>query len=101
MKIAQFSMAAAKHGVGEFIFFMAFLSMQLGILNLLPIPILDGGHVLFCVIEGIIKRPLSDKVRGAAQYAGLAFILTMFFLITVNDVNSIWGIVDTIKGWFR
>lgn len=104
IQIAQASAAAAQYGFSEFIYFLAFLSIQLGILNLLPIPVLDGGHVLFCTIEAVIRKPLPAKVIAAAQYAGLALILTFFLAITVNDIDSAWGfknILDKITGLFR
>jgi regulator of sigma E protease len=96
IQIAQASAAAAKYGLAEFLYFMVFLSIQLGILNLMPIPILDGGQILFCLIEGVIRRPVPAKVRGVAQYIGLALLLTLFAFITVNDIDSVWGIKNII-----
>jgi len=92
IQIAQASAAAASYGISEFLYFLAFLSLQLGILNLLPIPILDGGHILFCGIEAVIRRPVPEKVRSVAQYVGLVFLLTLFLFITINDIDSVWGI---------
>ena len=96
IQIAQASAAAAKYGLAEFIYFMAFLSIQLGVLNLLPIPILDGGHILFCTIEGVARRKIPARVRSVAQYTGLVFILSLFLLITVNDIDSVWGLKNII-----
>lgn len=92
IQIAQASMAAAKYGLAEFIYFVAFLSIQLGVLNLLPIPVLDGGHIAFCGIEAVIRRPIPNRVRSIAQYVGLVLILGLMLLVTVNDVDSVWGI---------
>ena len=92
IQIAQASMAAAKYGIAEFIYFVAFLSIQLGILNLLPIPVLDGGHILFCGIEGVIRRQIPTRIRSIAQYIGLILILGLMLLVTLNDVDSVWGI---------
>lgn len=103
VQIAQVSAMAARSGLGEFLFFLAFLSMQLGILNLLPIPVLDGGHVLFMAIEGIRKKPVSLKVRTISTQFGLAFLLGLMVLVTINDVDSVWGfsnLWDKIKGIF-
>lgn len=96
IQIAQASAAAARYGLAEFLYFMAFLSIQLGILNLMPIPILDGGHIVFCGIEGITRRRIPVKIREVAQYIGLALILTLFLFITVNDIDSVWGIKKLI-----
>ena len=103
VQIAQASGQAAKSGVGEFLYFLAFLSMQLGVLNLLPIPVLDGGHVLFMAIEGIRRKPVSFKVRMISQQLGLALLLGLMLLVTVNDVDNVWGftnIWEKIKGIF-
>src|SRR3990167_6380066 len=103
LQIAQASGQAAKSGLGEFLYFLCFMSLQLGILNLLPIPVLDGGHVLFMAIEGIIRRPLSLKVKMVAMQTGMALLLGLMILITFNDVDRIWGIGDLItkaKGLF-
>lgn len=103
LQIAQASGAAARSGLGEFIYFMAFLSMQLGVLNLLPIPVLDGGHVLFMAIEGIRRKPVSLKARMISTQVGLALLLTLMVVITFNDVNRMWGfahLFEKIKGIF-
>lgn len=103
VQIAQASGQAARSGVGEFLYFLAFLSMQLGILNLLPIPVLDGGHVLFMAIEGIRRKPVSLKIRMVSQQLGLALLLSLMLLVTINDVDSVWGftnIWEKIKGIF-
>ncbi|PIR17636.1 MAG: RIP metalloprotease RseP [Deltaproteobacteria bacterium CG11_big_fil_rev_8_21_14_0_20_49_13] len=97
IQIAQASAAAAKYGLPEFIYFLAFLSIQLGILNLMPIPVLDGGHILFCGIEAVTGRKIPNKVRAIAQYVGLALLLTLFMVITVNDIDSVWGIKSMIS----
>ncbi len=96
IQIAQASAAAASYGLSEFLYFMAFLSIQLGVLNLLPIPVLDGGHVLFCVIEAVIRRPVPNRIRSVAQYAGLILILGLMFFVTMNDIDSVWGIKKII-----
>lgn len=103
VQIAQASGQAARSGVGEFLYFLAFLSMQLGVLNLLPIPVLDGGHVLFMAIEGIRRKPVSLKIRMVSQQLGLALLLSLMLLVTINDVDSVWGftnIWEKIKGIF-
>lgn len=84
--IVKISVQAAKLGMTEFITFMAFLSINLGILNLLPIPILDGGHVLMLAIEGSLRRDLSVAVKERFLTAGLIFLLTVIGFVTYFDI---------------
>lgn len=103
VQIAQVTGAAARSGMGSFLYFVAFLSLQLGILNLLPIPVLDGGHVLFMTIEGIRQKPVSLKVRSAATQTGLFLLLSLMVLITINDIDRVWGfssLWEKIRGIF-
>lgn len=103
IKIAEVSAQAAKKGIGNFLYLLAFLSIQLGILNLLPIPVLDGGHVAFMAYEAVAKRPLSMKKRLIAQQVGMFLLLTLMVLVTVNDIDSVWGfreILEKVKAWF-
>ncbi|MBI4196921.1 MAG: RIP metalloprotease RseP [Deltaproteobacteria bacterium] len=91
IRIAQASAAAAKSGLSHFLYFIAFLSLQLGILNFLPIPVLDGGHILFMGIEAVIRRPVSNRLRMVADQVGFALLLTLMVLVTLHDVDSVWG----------
>ncbi len=103
VRIAQISAKAAEKGIGNFLYLLAFLSIQLGILNLLPIPVLDGGHVAFMAYEGVVRRPLSPKKRMVAQQVGMFLLLTLMILVTVNDIDAVWGfreLLDKVKGWF-
>ncbi len=84
--IAQMSGQAAQSGLADFLAFMAFISLQLGILNLLPIPILDGGLILFLIIEAIRKKPFSRKVMEVSQGIGLVLLLTLIVVISYNDL---------------
>jgi regulator of sigma E protease len=84
--IAQMSGQAAKAGISELLGLMGVLSLNLGILNLLPIPVLDGGHILFLVIELILGRPLSLKKRELAQKIGLAILIPLMILVFHNDI---------------
>jgi regulator of sigma E protease len=65
---------------------MAIISINLGVLNLLPIPILDGGHLLFLGIEALRRKPLSEQVMVFAQKIGLALILTLLVFVFYNDI---------------
>jgi regulator of sigma E protease len=62
--IAKVAGASAQSGVGDFLHFLAYLSISLGVLNLLPIPVLDGGHLLFYLVEWVRGRPLSERVQA-------------------------------------
>lgn len=98
--IAKTSAAAAASGISDFIYFLAFLSLQLTILNLLPFPVLDGGHLVFFVIEAIRRRPLSVKVRAIANQVGFVVLVSFMILVTYNDIESVWGISELLKKIF-
>ncbi len=103
IRIAQASAIAAKSGLADFLYFLAFLSMQLGVLNLLPMPVLDGGHLLFFSIEGLTRRPVSMRVRQIMEQVGFFVLISLMLLVTLNDVESVWGvhqIFDKIKHLF-
>ena len=84
--IAQMSGQVAKAGPLAFLSFLALLSINLGILNLLPIPILDGGHLLFFCIEGVMGKPLSIKKREVAQQVGLFLLIALMVFVFYNDI---------------
>lgn len=84
--IVKISVQAAKLGMAEFLTFMAFLSINLGILNLLPIPILDGGNVLMLAIEGSLRRDLSLAMKERFLTAGLIFLVTVIAFVTYFDI---------------
>ncbi|UCG38369.1 MAG: RIP metalloprotease RseP [bacterium] len=84
--IAQVTGEAARAGLAEFMAFMAFLSLQLGILNLLPIPVLDGGHLVFLTAEGVMGRPMNLRTREVAQKVGFFLLLLLILVISYNDV---------------
>lgn len=87
--IAQIAGDQAKQGITPFFYFLALLSVNLGILNLLPIPILDGGHILIFSLEAITGRTLSMKVKGIVQQIGLVIIITLTILVFYNDIARI------------
>jgi len=86
LRIAQQSGEAARQGLMEFIQLMAMISLNLGILNLLPIPILDGGHILMLAIEGLLRRELSVRFKERFVQVGLVFLLVVFAIVMYNDV---------------
>ena len=84
--IARESGRAAKGGPMRLIEFMAVISLNLGLLNLLPIPILDGGHVLMLAIEGVLRRDLSVTVKERFVQVGLVFLLGIFGFVMYSDI---------------
>jgi regulator of sigma E protease len=86
ISIAQFANDSAKRGAAWFLFFLAVLSLSLCIMNLLPIPILDGGHLLYYLIEAIKGAPLSEKSLIAGQYVGLVMLGGLMALAFYNDI---------------
>jgi regulator of sigma E protease len=89
--VVQVAGQAAQTGIAAILSVLAFISIQLGILNLLPIPILDGGHILFYLLELIFRRPVSFRVREIAQQVGMAMLLLLMLLAFYNDIFRIWG----------
>ena len=83
--IAQVAGQTAKTGIVSLLSFTALLSVNLCLINVLPIPVLDGGHLLFLGIEKIKGRPLSLKQRAAMQQIGLAFLILLIIFVTYND----------------
>ena len=84
--IARAANAYASHGAAWYLSMLAMLSLSLGILNLLPIPILDGGHLLYYLIELVKGSPVSERVMAAGQYVGLALIASLMGLAFYNDI---------------
>lgn len=83
--IAKVASASAKSGIEAFVSFLALLSISLGVLNLLPIPVLDGGHLLYYVIEWLAGRPVPEKVQIVGYQMGLFIILGVMALALYND----------------
>ncbi|OEU50555.1 MAG: RIP metalloprotease RseP [Desulfobacterales bacterium S3730MH5] len=87
--IAQLAGQQAEAGIINLIFFIALLSVNLGIINLLPIPVLDGGHLLFFFIEAISRRPVNLKVREVAHQVGIFALILLMIYIFYNDIARI------------
>ncbi|AUY36007.1 RIP metalloprotease RseP [Pseudomonas soli] len=87
--IAKVAGASAQSGVGDFLNFLAYLSISLGVLNLLPIPVLDGGHLLFYLIEWARGRPLSDRVQGWGVQIGISLVVGVMLLALINDLGRL------------
>ena len=84
--IAETSGAAASQGLTDFIWFIAVLSTAVGLLNLFPIPMLDGGHLVFYALEWALRRPLSDRIVNLAMSVGLFLVLALMFFGLSNDL---------------
>ncbi|MDH0893958.1 MULTISPECIES: sigma E protease regulator RseP [unclassified Pseudomonas] len=87
--IAKVAGASAQSGVTDFLNFLAYLSISLGVLNLLPIPVLDGGHLLFYLAEWVRGRPLSERVQGWGIQIGISLVLGVMLLALVNDLSRL------------
>ncbi len=90
IRIAQMARQTAEMGLVELFSFVAAISLQLAILNLLPIPVLDGGHLLFYGIEAIKRGPLSTRARETAQQIGLFLLLLLMVFVLYNDIEFTW-----------
>lgn len=88
--IAQMAGEQAQAGFLSLLSFMALLSINLGVLNLLPVPILDGGHLTFFTIEAIIRRPLSHKFKEIAQQVGLFLLISLMVFAFYNDITRVF-----------
>ena len=88
--IFQMAGEQASLGILNFFVFMAIININLGVLNLLPIPILDGGHLMFLGIEAIRKKPLEERIVNIAQRIGLAIILFIMVFALYNDIIRIF-----------
>jgi regulator of sigma E protease len=86
--IARISAEALRSGWLQTIYLMAAISLQLGVMNLLPIPVLDGGHIMILLIEGAARRELSLRVKERIQQAGFAALATLMIVVLYNDVIS-------------
>jgi len=89
--IARMAYNVAQSGIGQLLMFLGFLSVNLAVLNFLPIPVLDGGHMVFLMWEGVTGKKPSEKVIAMATWIGLMFILTMVVLVMYLDIGRIFG----------
>jgi regulator of sigma E protease len=92
--IAQMVSKQASEGLGNVLALAALISVNLGILNLLPIPVLDGGHLLFYSLEIVMRRPVSPRLRQLSTRLGLALLLGLMILATVNDIRRQLSVLD-------
>jgi regulator of sigma E protease len=97
LRIAQVSGQQASLGLPEFVGLIALISINLGFINLLPVPMLDGGHLLFYAIEAVRRRPVDPQVLEWAFRGGLAALLALMFLVTINDLGA-FGLWRSLAG---
>lgn len=86
VKIAQIAADSADKGATGFFFFIAMLSLSLAIFNFFPIPVLDGGHLVFIIIEAIIKREIPLKVKMGIMNTGMALLIGLMVFVLYNDI---------------
>ncbi|GGC03036.1 zinc metalloprotease [Oxalicibacterium flavum] len=87
--IADYAGQTARIGLVSYLSFIAFVSISLGVMNLLPIPVLDGGHLLYYAVEVLTGRPVSERVGAIAQRAGIGVLMTLMLVAVFNDINRL------------
>jgi regulator of sigma E protease len=87
--IADFAGQSARLGVASFVGFLALMSISLGVLNLLPVPVLDGGHIMYYLVECLRGRPISTQVMEIGQRVGLAAMATLMLVAFYNDIQRL------------
>jgi regulator of sigma E protease len=100
LKMAQVAGQQASLGVFEFVYLVALFSINLGFINLLPVPMLDGGHLALYTVEAVQRRPVSLRAQEWAFRGGLAFLLALLLFTTLNDLGSfgLWESVGRLIG---
>lgn len=89
--IAQISGKQARAGLENFLGFIAILSVSLGLINFIPVPVLDGGHLLFFAIEAVIRRPLNTRMREVAQQIGIFILVFLMIFVFYNDIHRLFS----------
>ena len=89
IRIAKITGQVAEYGIIPFLSIMAYISISLGLINLFPIPMLDGGHLMFYLIEKILGRPLSQKTQEGFFRIGLFLLFSLMFFVTFNDLKDL------------
>jgi regulator of sigma E protease len=92
VKIAKYSGKTVEYGMVAVLWFVALISINLGIMNLLPVPVLDGGHLLYYVLEAIFGKPIPIKIQEFGNKLGVSFLFFLMFVATYNDILSLFKI---------
>ena len=87
--IADYAGQSAQNGAASYLLFLALISISLGVLNLLPIPLLDGGHLMYYIVEIFKGRPISDRAIEIGQHVGMALLFTLMAFALFNDINRL------------
>ena len=100
LRMAQIAGQQASISLIDFVQLIAFFSINLGFINLLPVPVLDGGHLVLTALEGIRRKPVSPRATEWALRGGLAFLLALMIVVTVNDLGAfgLWNQVERLIG---
>jgi len=91
LTIAEYAGKAASVGFVQYIGFLAFISLSLGVFNLMPLPVLDGGHLMYYLWEGLTGKSVSDAWLDKLQKGGVALLLVMMSIALFNDVTRLLG----------
>jgi len=97
IRIAQMSGQAAEAGLATVFWFLAMLSINLGLINLFPVPMLDGGHLMFYAAEAVRGRPLSERMVEYGFRVGLGLVVTLFLFVTYQDLSRFQKVVDFFR----
>jgi regulator of sigma E protease len=89
--VAKLSGDSARQGSDAFFWFIAYVSVSIGFLNILPFPVLDGGHILYVIIESLIRRPIPSRVKIWIQQAGVVMLLLLVLFVSYHDVLRIFS----------
>ena len=89
IKIAKITGQVAEYGIIPFFSIMAYISISLGLINLFPIPMLDGGHLMFYLFEKILGKPLNQKTQEGFFRIGLFLLFFLMFFVTINDLKDL------------
>jgi regulator of sigma E protease len=91
IKMAEVTSQAISDGIANFVFIIAAFSINLAVVNLVPLPVLDGGQLLICAIEGIVRRPLNAKFLVGIQAVGVVLLLALMTTLTINDLWALFS----------
>jgi regulator of sigma E protease len=89
--IADYAGKSASMGLEQFAVFLALISISLGVLNLLPLPVLDGGHLMYYLWEAVVGRPVSEAWTSRLQKVGLTVLMMMMSIALFNDIHRLLG----------